>query len=310
MDDAHLPPPRVVHRALGRHSARDRLGIGVMDKSGVTTDQVDTDPPTFSLVYVLRGRGNYREADGRPHALAPGSCFLRIPGRRQGTELDPASRWLEAFIDLGTRLPALMLDLHFVDPAIPVWHWGLSPARVGRFTALLAELDAAGERDLPELWVRSQALVIEALRAQAVGGSGTSASEDPVDRLCRLLAEEAGARLDLRSFCRREGLDFERFRKDFTRRLGQSPGQYRIRRRIDRACSLLMTTTADLAVIAAQLGYASPYEFSAQFRQWTGQPPGRWRVASAEPAPVPSAAAGAGSGGRSGAPRRARTAGA
>jgi AraC-like DNA-binding protein len=306
MDESHLPPPRVVHRALGLHSARDRLGIGVMDKAGVRHDQVDTDPPTFSLVYVLRGRGRYREADGRTHALAPGACFIRIPGRIQSTELDPDSRWLEVFIDLGTGLPALMLDLRFIRPEFPVWDWGLSPTRVGRFTALLAELEAAGERDLPGLWVRSQALVLEAVRAQE---AGDRASEDPIDRLCRLLAEEAGARLDLRSFCRREGLDFERFRKDFTRRLGQSPGQYRIRRRIDRACSLLMTTTDDLAVIAAQLGYASPYEFSAQFRQWTGQPPGRWRVSAAVPERVPGAAAGGGSGGRSGAPRRGRTAG-
>ncbi len=98
--------------------------------------------------------------------------------------------------------------------------------------------------------VRTQALAMDALRA---------------------------GRLDLRSFCQREGLDFECFREDFTRRIGQSPGQYRIRRRMKRACILLEATRDQISVIATQLGYASPYEFSAQFRQWMGVSPQAYR---------------------------------
>ena len=274
MEDFHFPRPRLVYRALGLNAARERVGVGVMSKAGIRFDQTGIDPPTCSLVYVLRGRGRYRDAAGRWYDLVAGACFLRIPGRTQSTELDPGSDWLEAFVDLGSGLAATLLALRVIRPEPPVWNWGLSAVRVARFATLLAELDTAGERELPELCVRCQALVVEALRTQ----DAAEGADDPVDRLCRLLADEAGTRLDLRAFCRRERLDFDRFRKDFARRVGQSPGQYRIRRRIERACSLLMTTDADLARIAEQLGYSSAYEFSAQFRQWTGLPPGRWRA--------------------------------
>ena len=275
MEELHLPAPRTVYRALGIDSGRERIGVGIMDKAGIHLDQVDTDPPTWSLVHVLRGRGRFREESGGWHALQSGDCFLRIPGRTQSTELDPESRWLEVFIDLGWALPRVLTANRMLPEHSQVWQWGLLPARSLRFSVLIGDLAVAGDRELPELCVRCQALVMEALRAQDTVRPG----DDPVDRFCRLLAEEATSRLDLRVFCRRERLDYERFRKDFTRRVGQSPGQYRIRRRIERACALLHSTSDDLATIAAALGYSSAYEFSAQFRQWMGVPPGRYRGA-------------------------------
>jgi AraC-like DNA-binding protein len=133
----------------------------------------------------------------------------------------------------------------------------------------------AGERELPDLCVRSQGLVIEAMHAARE--PATSTAVDVIDAACRVLAEVVDGRIDLRGFCRREGLDYERFRKDFTRRMGQSPGQYRIRRRIERACTLLESGREQITAIASRLGYASPYEFSAQFRQWMGVSPQAYR---------------------------------
>ncbi len=274
MDEHHLPPARVIHRVLGVTSATDRIGVGVMDKSGVAHDQIDALPSTWSVIYVLHGRGRYRDAQGTLFALGPGDCFQRIPGRRHSTLIEPTSGWREAFVDLGIGVWQLLDRLRMLPAEPPVWHWGLTPARIVRFTTLINELAVAGERDLPELCVRCQALAVEVVRA---AHPVTHGGGDALDRCCRLLADAADARVDLRSFCRREGLDFERFRKDFTRRIGQSPGQYRIRRRIERACVLLEGTADSVTAIAGQLGYASPYEFSAQFRQWMGVAPQAYR---------------------------------
>jgi AraC-like DNA-binding protein len=152
-----------------------------------------------------------------------------------------------------------------------VWAWGLARERVERFAGLLADLERAGEGRLPALCARLIALAVEAQPAT------TAAGDDAIDRACRALAEQATKRLDLRAWCRREGLDYERFRKDFQQRMGMPPGQYRIRRRLDRACELLHTTDRPLSAIATELGYRSPYEFSAQFRARLGVPPSRYR---------------------------------
>ena len=183
MEDLHLPPPRVIHRVLGVTLATDRIGVGIMDKSGVASDQIDSSAPTWSVVYVLRGQGRYRDAQGRMFELHPGDCFQRIPGRLHSTMLDPTSNWREAFIDLGIGLWQVLDRMRLLPPEPPVWTWGLAPARVARFTALLTDLETAGERELPDLCVRTQALAMDALRA---GAAPVSAGSDAVDHVCRL----------------------------------------------------------------------------------------------------------------------------
>jgi len=271
--DIPLPLPRMVYRTMGRGSAWDRIGIGVMDKRGVSLDHGDFAPPTWSLIYVLRGHGTYRAGDGRQWPLAAGTCFQRIPGRVHTTHLVPESGWVEAFLDLGPALHQALARMQVLGEEPPVWEWGLSAERIARFTTLIEDLADAGEERLPALCVRILGLAVEALPTRT--GDDT---EDAVDRACRLLADLATTRLDLRSWCRREKLDYERFRKAFQRRLGVPPGQYRIRRRMDRACELLQTSDRPIAAIAAELGYPTAYEFSAQFRARMGLPPSRYRA--------------------------------
>lgn len=262
----------MVYRSMG-DAPMARIGAGIMDKSGQSADHTDYDAGTWSLVYVIRGRGLYRDADGIAYALAPGWCFQRVPGRRHTTVIDPTSRWLEAFLDCSAPLAGALQQLRAIPAQPPAWEWGLSAERVARFAGFITDLADAGERRLPALLVRLLALAVEAMP-----GAPERRHEDAIDRACRLLAEEAGTRLDLRAWCRREGLDYERFRKDFVRRLGVPPGQYRIRRRLDRACALLQSTDRSIADIAAELGYATPYEFSAQFRVRLGRPPSAYRA--------------------------------
>jgi AraC-like DNA-binding protein len=135
-------------------------------------------------------------------------------------------------------------------------------------------LASASERDLPRLVVSVQALAVAACAAAA---AGAGPGEDPIDAVCRDLAEHPEQRFDLRGWCRARSLDYDRFRKDFVRRLGVPPHRFRIRRRLDRACALLRAG-AGVAEVAAQLGYPSPFEFSAQFRAHLGVPPSRWRA--------------------------------
>ncbi|MBA3845800.1 MAG: helix-turn-helix transcriptional regulator [Planctomycetes bacterium] len=274
MDDPILPAPAMVYRSMGSGPSWQRIGAGVMDKSGIANDQRDVRPATWSLIYVLRGRGVYRDQDGREWALSPGWCFQRLPDRRHSTVLDPASGWRECFIDLNPALQRVLASMQALRSETPAWHWGLDAGRVQRFVDVIVALRHAGERALPGLCLDVMRLAIDA----QPDPSAVAAGEDAIDRACRALAADPAGRVDLRTWCRGKGLDYERFRKDFQRRLGMPPGQYRIRRRIDRACELLETTELPIAVIANELGYPSPYEFSAQFRARMGLPPTRYRA--------------------------------
>jgi AraC family transcriptional regulator len=82
----------------------------------------------------------------------------------------------------------------------------------------------------------------------------------------RCLAEIA--RLSSFHFCRA-------FRDSF----GDSPHGYVIRRRMERAQGLMLTTNASLGQIAADCGLADQAHFNKLFRKFTGESPGAWRRA-------------------------------
>jgi AraC-like DNA-binding protein len=68
-------------------------------------------------------------------------------------------------------------------------------------------------------------------------------------------------------------MSYSLFRKRFLERAGTSPGDYRIRRRIERAMALLTKEKLLVKEVAAQLGYPDEYAFSAQFKKVAGVSP-------------------------------------
>jgi AraC family transcriptional regulator len=76
------------------------------------------------------------------------------------------------------------------------------------------------------------------------------------------------ARLSSFHFCRA-------FRDSF----GDSPHGYVIRRRMERAQGLMLTTSSSLGQIAAECGLADQAHFNKLFRKFAGESPGAWRRA-------------------------------
>jgi transcriptional regulator GlxA family with amidase domain len=66
------------------------------------------------------------------------------------------------------------------------------------------------------------------------------------------------------------------------RQHGTSPAKLVERLRMDTACRLLSESRLSIEVIAAQVGYASAFSFSAAFKRVVGEPPSMFRRAAAE----------------------------
>jgi AraC-like DNA-binding protein len=68
----------------------------------------------------------------------------------------------------------------------------------------------------------------------------------------------------MEEIARRLEVSHPTLRRVFRRSMGLSPSEYRIRRRIERACALLMLHS--VKEVAARLGYNDAFTFSAQFK--------------------------------------------
>jgi AraC family transcriptional regulator, arabinose operon regulatory protein len=271
-----LPSPGSVFRHLGsgsRTTTWDQIGCGVVDKSGQTVDFTDFRAPSLCLVWIIRGAGSYQDEHGRIHSLTAGDCFQRWPGRLHTTRIVPDSGWREFYLNLGHELPVTLGRLGVLDAQKTVWHLGLEPARLRQWSDLRTTLHQADARDLPGHCLELQRLMLEAQGCDHQGEGPT----DPIVEACRALAGDLAGRQDLQDFCRHHELDYENLRKRFRREIGCSPGQYRIQRRVERACALLLSTSTPIREIASALGYASAFDFSTQFRRHMGISPRHYR---------------------------------
>jgi len=87
------------------------------------------------------------------------------------------------------------------------------------------------------------------------------------------LSSAAGSNASIADLAERAGYSVDHFSRVFRDRMGQSPRDFQINARIDRARQLLSESSLTVSQIADALGYRDVYFFSRQFKQRTGRSP-------------------------------------
>ena len=80
------------------------------------------------------------------------------------------------------------------------------------------------------------------------------------------------------------------FSRKFKLAVGESPHAYVVRRRLERACHLMMTSAEPLSEIALSVGFSDQAHLCRLFRQAFGQSPASWRRERETPGEVTSSA--------------------
>jgi AraC family transcriptional regulator len=79
---------------------------------------------------------------------------------------------------------------------------------------------------------------------------------------------------DLSAVARRSTAHFAR---SFKHTFGESPHAYVMRRRVEEACHLMMTSSESLSQIALSVGFSDQSHLCKHFKQALGQNPSKWR---------------------------------
>jgi AraC family transcriptional regulator, arabinose operon regulatory protein len=223
---------------------------------------------SFDLIYILAGHGEYIDKENHRFKIYPGVFFQRLPEihaihifSREYTEMylsisQEALQFLKAFQSSVLKAPKV------VD-------FGLLREIPLRYEQLFRDL-----RDTPEPQLAGVALRILEFYIEILGDK-TSAEMKLIENACLLITADPSNRSRLESIARKIGLGYSNFRRLFHEKMGISPGDYRIRKRIELACELLSSGLSQKQV-AFKLGYPEVQGFSRQFHRFMGISPARF----------------------------------
>lgn len=226
---------------------------------------------SFTLAYILDGRGRYRDEHGYTQALSSGDCILIRPGLKHWYGPDRGTRWNEVFIDFGGSAFDLMLESGFFKSFPPVFR--LEPVKYWSEKIRAA----AGERNRGE----SNKMFRELLRLQNLLVDIRSFLFRNIDN-DDIWAEHAKNALTpdttVHEVASLLNLDYASFRKKFRKLVGVPPGRYLTAVKMDEACNLLTESTIRIQDIAEILDYCDQYQFSRQFKKAVGCSPSQYRA--------------------------------
>lgn len=224
--------------------------------------------PSYALMLVLRGQGEYRDARGLTEPLRAGSLVIVFPGVPHTYGPTPGQVWDELYVVFDGRLFDTWCQAGVLSSNRPVIQLGDPDPWRQRITEALANR----ERTPMQLLCDFQTILADCL---AVGSS----MERGIDAEAWLtlakarLTERMDGVIDVHRVAEGLGLSYESFRKKFRASTGFSPGAFRLNARVGAAADLLRFTDLTQADIADRLGFGNEFYFSAQFKRSTGMSP-------------------------------------
>jgi AraC-like DNA-binding protein len=257
--------------------------VGGLQLAGALENNEGIDPKamrvlgSYGLIYVLAADGYYADARGVRRELGAGDAVLIFPELAHAYGPRPGTPWRHLYFVFSGPQFDLWRKAGLLDPTRPVWH----AEPVDFWARRLEEAVQTGDNHGPAAALRTLGRFLDALgellavheteERNPEGGAWYAESQ-------RLLGgPEARGWLTPQQVARTVGLSYENFRKQFAARAGVSPGQFRKRKRIDRACSAIYHGGRTLKQLAEELEFCDVFHFSKAFKQITGTTPSEFR---------------------------------
>jgi AraC-like DNA-binding protein len=231
----------------------------------------------YQLIYIASGRGTFEAKSVGIQEVHPGTVILLFPGVWHRYQPDPATGWVESWIELQgpaverlekggvispTRPLSPLASTSGVQQILDQCHHAVS-ARPAGYAGILGTL---GLHLLALLEGGSAAV-----------SSGPGSLTEAVERVQELLASQLDRVVNIEALAAQCGMSYSTLRHAFKGRVGVSPKQYHLQVRLHKACDLLQNTELPVSAISEAMGFASAFHLSSCFKSHMGIAPSTWR---------------------------------
>lgn len=256
---------------------------GELQLAGALSDVQGLDPNSmrvlgsYSFVYMVKGKGYYADAHGVRQNLRDGDLMVIFPELAHAYGPRLSQKWDQIYYVFSGPQFDFLRERGLLDPLHPVWH--LEPVDYWRrrFEEVIGSEDWHTEVGAKRVMGRFLHLIYDMSAADAEG-SARFARERWLEESQRILANRGDHGWPSPEEVAREvGLNYDNFRKQFSLKLGVSPGQFQKRKKIDRACAAIYQGSHGFKELADELAFCDVFHFSKTFKQVMGMSPSSFR---------------------------------
>jgi AraC-like DNA-binding protein len=231
----------------------------------------------YYLVFISKGKGVFESALSEPTVITAGTCFFLFPGVWHRYRPDPECGWEEYWIGFKGAYPDQLMNKGFFSSDFPVLSPGMNETLLTLIRKILDQVSSGMigyHQVIPGIALQILALV-HALSTNRELNSDED--EQAVEKAKFYLRENLESSLDMKELVKELPMSYSKFRKLFKEVTGESPNQYHLNLRLDKARELLNTTNLNVTEVAYNLGFESVFYFSKLFKKKNGVSPKSYR---------------------------------
>jgi len=234
--------------------------------------------PQLVFIHCLEGEG-WLQLDGIQWRIQPGQGIAILPGTPHTYGATQDNPWSIYWVHMAGERVARVASMLGVTNTRPLINPGFDPALPPLFEAMISQVSRGyTPAILLDASLSLGRLVARLAQDVAKPTNGTLSLSARIDRSIALMEERITDHIKVADLADHANMSPSHFAAVFKKKTGFSVLDYFLRLKIQRAGTLLDSTSQPIKIIASQLGFDDPLYFSRCFRRVHNCSPSEYRA--------------------------------
>lgn len=235
----------------------------------------------YQLYYITRGSGFFESASCSRTRIEAGMMFMLFPGEWHSFAPDPETGWDDHWVGFNGSFMDDKIRNGFFTFRNCVFKVGVNESMIETFHEIL-DIASDEKKGYQQLIASLAISLIGRLHYEDTNHTNGDTYIMRVINQAKTVMREDMDNQPLEEIAESLGISYSLFRREFRRKCGISPGQYRLELRLAKAKELLYSTNISIAEISSMLHFECIGQFSTFFKKRTGIPPHEFRKQGAK----------------------------
>lgn len=233
--------------------------------------------PFFNFHFIREGRIRYR-FDDQEVELSGGDFFCKFPGMLHTYRIVPGERPLQlVWISFDGSQSEHLMHMAGLTREKPYRQQALSCGLDSTISRIVQLCRKRSPNQMIDMYGLLYTMFSKLIAAPEQAEDNSSSPEHWISKSLDFMHERFMSNISVRDVARHINVNRSHFSETFMQQVGIPPVLYLKRLRLEKAHTLLKTTSATVTEIALQLGYTDVGSFTRAFSNYFGLPPSKVR---------------------------------